>query len=177
MASFSSPVVSSLLVCCLFAQATVGLLIQYGSTTVASGNFIPLSSTDSPPTIDIQGFRGNGTARLLSVVMADQRALIAPSKVYPYINYWIANIPAGTSGPVTASILEPYVAPSNTSHNIPYPNPLSTRNHTYDFVLVPQRNPLVKPMDSRLVLSLADIIQQYHCGSPLETLSFTTSLH
>ncbi|EFJ25727.1 hypothetical protein SELMODRAFT_413648 [Selaginella moellendorffii] len=155
----------------------VGLLVQYGSTTVGNGNFVSLSSTGSAPTVDIEGFGKNGTTRLFSVVMADQKALVASNKVYPYINFWIANIPAGSTGAVKGSILEPYVSPSNTSKNIPYPNPFNARNHTYDFVLVPQRNPLVKPMDSRLVNSLADIVQQYHCGSPLQTVSFTTSLH
>ncbi|EFJ14599.1 hypothetical protein SELMODRAFT_445941 [Selaginella moellendorffii] len=173
----AASLVSCFLVCLLSAYAAMGLLVQYGSTTVGNGNFIPLSSTNSPPTVDIEGFRGNGSVRLFSVVMADQKALPSPNAVYPYINYWIANIPAGSSGTVNGSILEPYVAPSNTSNNIHYPNPFSAKNHTYDFVLVPQRNPLVKPMDSRIVLSLADIIRQYHCGSPLQTVSFTTSLH
>ncbi|EFJ25530.1 hypothetical protein SELMODRAFT_413642 [Selaginella moellendorffii] len=120
----------------------VGLLVQYGSTTVGNGNLVSLSSTDSAPTVDIEGFGKNGTTRLFSVVMADQKALVASNKVYPYINFWIANIPAGSTGAVKGSILEPYVSPSNTSKNIPYPNPFNARNHTYDFVLVPQRNPL-----------------------------------
>ncbi|EFJ22365.1 hypothetical protein SELMODRAFT_416612 [Selaginella moellendorffii] len=135
-------VVFCFVLCFFLVQVSVGLLVQYGSTTVGNGNFVSLSSTDSAPTVDIEGFGKNGTTRLFSVVMADQKALVASNKVYPYINFWVANIPAGSTGAVKGSILEPYVSPSNTSKNIPYPNPFNARNHTYDFVLVPQRNPL-----------------------------------
>ncbi|XP_024514883.1 protein FLOWERING LOCUS T-like [Selaginella moellendorffii] len=151
----------------VFCQSIVlsqSLDISYGGIEVTQGKSLTCQQTASTPRIQITG--QSDQDNLYSLLMIDRQASRFPGAPQEtYVHYWVGNIP-GTRF-LNGDPFEMYVRPS----------PHDLIQHTYEFLLYSQQQPIAGRLPDRFVLDFDSLVSENHLTSLVTQTSFVLELH